>query len=81
MSTRVTDYEVEQRQTVLPFSFECIACGLRISGLSKLSVCGLGDAFTDKSTYSAAEFFELFTEDDIAQARAEGAGYDDDFND
>ena len=44
---------------MLPTTFECIACGLHISGISKLSACGLGDAFMAKSTYSAAEFFGL----------------------
>jgi len=85
VTTSVNDGEMEQRQTVLPSSFECIACDLRISGLSKLSSCGLGDAFTAKSTYSAAEFFGLYTEDDLEEARQEGPQYDpsfeDDFND
>ena len=69
-----------QRQTMLPSAFECIACGLRISGLSKLSACGLGDAFTAKSTYSAAEFFGLYTEEDLEEARNEMANYEEDFN-
>ena len=83
VSTEVdeTEGEVLQRQTMLPASFECIACGLRISGLSKLAACGMGDAFTGKSVYTAAEFFELYTEDDLEQARAEAAPlYDEDFN-
>ena len=74
------DDEVVQRQTVLPSSFECIACGLRISGLSKLLACGLGNAFTAKSTYSAAEFFGLYTEDELDQARGEDSTYEEDFN-
>ena len=65
VTTNVDGDEVVQRQTMLPSSFECIACGLHISGLSKLSACGLGDAFTEKSTYSAAEFFELYTQDEL----------------
>lgn len=81
VATKVEDEDVVQRQTVLPASFECIACGLRISGLSKLSACGLGDAFTAKSTYSAAEFFGLYTEDDLEAARGEFPPYyEEDFN-
>jgi hypothetical protein len=80
VATSVNEDEVVQRQTMLPSAFECIACGLRISGLSKLSACGLGDAFTAKSTYSAAEFFGLYTEEDLEEARNEMANYEEDFN-
>ena len=44
VTTEIGGDEVVQRQTMLPSSFECIACGLRISGLSKLSTSGLGNA-------------------------------------
>ena len=65
---------------MLPSSFECIACGLRISGISKLSACGLGDAFTKTSKLSVAEFFGLYTEDELEEARAERPP-EPDFND
>ena len=71
VTTEVSGEEVIQRQTLLPSSFKCIACGLHISGLSKLSACGLGNAFNKKSTYTAAEFFNLYTEDEL---------YEPDFN-
>jgi len=80
VSTTVDEDEVSQRQTMVPSSFECIACGLRISGLSKLNACGLGDAFTAKSTYSAAEFFGLHTDDELEDARNEEPMYEEDFN-
>jgi hypothetical protein len=80
VETRLDDDEIVQKQTMLPSSFECIACRLHISGLSKLSACGLGDAFTATSRYSAAEFFELYTEDDIEEARAEFPEAEPDFN-
>ena len=72
-----------QKQTMLPSSFECIACKLKISGFSKLAACGLGDAFTATSTFSPAEFFGLYTEQELEEARAEGAGpqWEPDFND
>lgn len=80
VSTQVTNDEVVQRQTMLPSSFECIACGLRILGLSKLSACGLGDAFSARSTYSAADFFGLYTEEELEEARQEQPQYEEDFN-
>lgn len=80
VATTIGDDEVVQRQTMLPSGFECIACGLRISGLSKLYACGLGDAFTAKTTYSAAEFFGLYTEGEIEQARSEVPTYEEDFD-
>ena len=79
--TLVVDYEVTQRQGVIPSSFECIACGLRILGLSKLAAAGLGDAFTETSAYTPEEFFDLHTEDELEEARRQGRpAYEDDFN-
>lgn len=80
VSTQVNDGEVVQRQTMLPATFECVACGLKISGFSKLTACGLGDAFTSKTTYTAAEFFELYTEDELEEARNEVPDFEPDFN-
>lgn len=73
VTTRIKEEDdtVMQRQTVVPSSFECIACGLRIAGLSKLSACGLGNSFSETSTYSIAEHFNLYTEDDLQIARVE----------
>lgn len=81
VSTQVNDDEVIQKQSMLPATFECIACGLKISGFSKLSKCNLGDAFSEKTVYSAAEFFDLYTEDDVEEARREIPEYEPDFND
>lgn len=69
---RLSEYEVEEKQRVIPSSFECIACGLRIAGFSKLSACGLGDPFTSTSRYTPAEFFGLYSEDKLEEARSEG---------
>jgi len=73
VTTEVGDDLVVQKQTMVPSSFECIACTLRISGLSKLSACGLGDAFTATSRWSVADFFGLHTDEELEEARAEGA--------
>lgn len=76
------DGDVVQKQMMLPSSFECIACGLKISGLSKLASSGLGDAFTSTSISSPAEFFELYTEQDLEEARAMSGEpqFEEDFN-
>jgi hypothetical protein len=80
VSTTVGDDEVIQRQTMLPSAFECIACGLKIAGYSKLSMCELGDAFSSTTTYTAAEFFNLYSEEELEEARNEMPGYEPDFN-
>jgi hypothetical protein len=81
VSTTVNDDVVIQRQFVLPSSFECVACRLKVSGYSKLSACGLGDAFSATTTYTAAKFFDLYNEDDLEEARRESGDYEPDFND
>ena len=80
VTTSVDNDDVVQRQAMLPSTFECIACGLRVLGLSKLSACGLGNAFIATSTYSAAEFFDLYTEDELEEARNQIPSYEEDFN-
>lgn len=62
---------ITETQQYLPSRFQCIACGLKISGLSQLSACGLGDAYKQTSTYDAAEFYA--PEDEYQ-------GYEDDNN-
>ena len=78
---RVVGDEVVQTQSQLPSSFECIACGLRITGFSKLSACGLGNAFTETSRYPVAEFFNLYTQDEMEDALNQVPEYEPDFND
>ncbi|MDU4393495.1 MAG: hypothetical protein E7I55_05845 [Acinetobacter ursingii] len=69
--TDINEDEVIQYQFMSPTSFECIACGLKIFGYSKLSVCGLGEPFKNTTTFTPAEYFELYTEDDLHEAKAE----------
>lgn len=80
VTTEICNDEMVQRQPMLPSAFECVACGLRIFGLSKLLACRLGDAFTAKSTYSAAGFFGLYTEEDLEEARNQPPPFQEDFN-
>ncbi|OCY28965.1 hypothetical protein BFR75_15920 [Acinetobacter pittii] len=75
--------EVVQKQAMMPTSFECIACGLKISGYSKLAACGLGEVFNVTATFTISEYFNLYTEDDLEEAKAEieSLNYEPDFND
>lgn len=49
--------EITEKQEFIPTKFECVACGLKVSGLSHLSACGLGDAYTATFIYDAAEYY------------------------
>lgn len=60
-----------EAQEYLPSKFECVACQLKIAGLSQLSACGLGATYKSTSTYDAAEYYA--PED-------EHPGFDDDNN-
>lgn len=56
-SQKLEDDEIIETQEYLPGQFECIACGLKITGLSKLAVAGLSDRFKKTQTYDAAEYY------------------------
>lgn len=62
---------IVETQEYLPSKFECVACQLKIAGLSQLSACGLGSTYKSTSTYDAAEYYA--PED-------EHHGYEDDNN-
>lgn len=57
--------EICERQVMKPESFSCIACGLKITGFSKLLAAGLGDTYTSTSRYDAVEFFEINMEERV----------------
>jgi hypothetical protein len=63
---------VIETQAMAPSQFQCVACGLKINGLSQLSAAGLGSPFKKTATYNAAEYF--YPGDD------EHGGYEDDNN-
>jgi hypothetical protein len=48
---------VVETQQYLPTKFECVACQLKVSGLSQLSVCGLGDTYKATLTYDLASYY------------------------
>ncbi|MBC7285329.1 hypothetical protein [Hoeflea sp.] len=68
---RLNDGEITETQEYLPNQFQCIACGLKIAGLSRLTAVGLGDRYKKTQIYDAAEYYA--PEDDYA-------GYEDDNN-
>ncbi len=53
----IDDDDITEVQQYLPSKFECVACGLKIAGLSQLSACGLGDAYKKTTTYDAASYY------------------------
>jgi hypothetical protein len=65
------DDQIVETQQYLPNIFQCIACSLKISGLSRLSVVNLGDRYTKTTFYDAAEYYA---------PKDEYEGYDDDNN-
>jgi hypothetical protein len=49
--------EISERQEHLPYIFQCVACGLKILGLSRISVVGLGDRYIKTQSYDASEYY------------------------
>jgi len=62
---------IVETQDYLPSKFECVACKLKITGLSQLTACGLGATYKSTSTYDTADYYA--PEDDYR-------GYEDDNN-
>ncbi len=68
---RLSDGEITETQEYLPNQFECIACGLKIAGLSRLAVVGLSDRYKKTQFYDAAEYYA---------PKDDWVGYEDDNN-
>lgn len=69
---KLEDDVIIEKQEYLPTHFECIACGLKVNTLAKLTVVDLADRFTNTHEYDAAEFY--------APPQDEWDGYEDDNN-
>jgi hypothetical protein len=54
---RLKDDLIVEVQDHLPNKFECVACHLKIAGLSQLTACGLGATYKSTSTYDAADYY------------------------
>lgn len=68
VTTLADEDGIEQKQGQLPANFECVACGLRITGYSKLAACNLGNMFTSTTRIEPSDFYGLFTESDVESA-------------
>ncbi|MGY3621017.1 hypothetical protein [Bradyrhizobium sp. USDA 10063] len=55
---------ITEKQEHLPARFECIACGMKIAGLSQLTAAGLGDVYIQTLSYDASEYYAAPDEDD-----------------
>lgn len=55
--TKLEDDEIIETQEHLPSKFECVACKLKVSGLSRLTVAKLGDRYIKTTKYDAAAFY------------------------
>ena len=57
--TEVDDDGIVEKQRMLPSDFECVGCGLKITGYSKLLACDLGEPFISTSVTSPLEYFNV----------------------
>lgn len=48
---------IVETQDYLPSRFECVACKLKITGLSQLTACSLGATYKSTTTYDAADYY------------------------
>lgn len=55
---------ITEKQEHLPSKFECVACGMKIAGLSQLGAAGLGDVYVQTQTYDASEYYAPADEPD-----------------
>lgn len=55
--TKLESNLIVETQDHLPTHFECVACGLKINGLSRLTAAGLGQRYKRTRTYDPAEYY------------------------
>jgi hypothetical protein len=71
---KLNDDLIIETQEFLPSKFECIACQLKIAGLSHLGAANLGMPFTRTVTYDPADYYASQDQYD------EYSGYEEDNN-
>ena len=49
--------QIVERSAMLPTSFKCVACGLKLSGHSELNAAGVGGQFTRSVRYDPIEYY------------------------
>lgn len=65
---------ITEKQEYLPSKFECVACGMKIAGLSQLAAAGLADSYVNTQSFEASEYYSSDESD-------EWGGYEPDNND
>jgi DNA-directed RNA polymerase subunit RPC12/RpoP len=63
----VSDDGIIERQVMRPETFQCVACGLKINGYSKLRAADLGDTYIATSHYDAIEYFDVDLDENISR--------------
>lgn len=65
------------RESVIPTKFNCMACGLKLTGYQELVAAGVGDHFTHRSEFSPPDYYELVDPNDreTMDRYAEDHGY------
>jgi hypothetical protein len=61
----IKEDEITETQEYLPTQFQCIACGLKILGLSRLNAINLGARYKKTDVYDAADYYA--PDDDFSQ--------------
>lgn len=61
----IADDVITETQEYLPSKFECVACGLKIAGLSQLAAAGLGDAYTNTQSFDANDYYSPYDPDEF----------------
>lgn len=56
-SKRLDDDTIVETQRYLPARFECMACNLRVLGLSQLTAAGLWNQYTATRVFDAADYY------------------------
>lgn len=67
----VSDDGIIERQVMRPETFQCVACGLKINGYSKLRAANLGDTYISTSQYDAIEYFDVDLDEHIRNMMAD----------
>lgn len=68
---RIDEGCIVETQRMIPTTFECIACELRITGYSKLVACDRGDAFVSEMYYDPVDFFGIDIADEFNRLMGE----------
>jgi hypothetical protein len=65
------------RESVVPTKFNCLGCGLKLSGYQELVAAGVGDHYTNRSEYDPPDYYELVDPNDreAMDRYAEDHGY------